>query len=84
MGFIIFFRILFIVCMVFIIGYIFGGFAKNPTLSVISKTAAILAIVLFILTNVFLTRFAFSRMHGQHPDDRCWFHKDTTKIERTK
>lgn len=84
MGLIIFFRILFIICMVFVIGYIFGGFAKNPTLSVISKIATILAIVLFISTNIFLTRFAFSRMHGQDVNDRCWFHSDTTKIERSK
>jgi len=74
-------RILFIVCMVFIIGYIFGGFAKNPTLTIISKTAAIVAIVLFILTNVLLIRFAFR--HGRNAD-RCWFHQDETKIESTK
>jgi len=43
----IFFRILFIACMVFIIGYVFGPFARNRTLTVISRVAAILAIVLF-------------------------------------
>ncbi|QNL50976.1 hypothetical protein H8S90_05140 [Olivibacter sp. SDN3] len=84
MGFIIFFRILFVVCMVFVIGYIFGGFAKNRALSAISKTAAILAIVLFILTNIFLTRFAFSHMQRQDAGDRCWFHNEKNSIERTK
>ncbi|WP_345233812.1 hypothetical protein [Olivibacter ginsenosidimutans] len=84
MGLLIFFRILFAICMVFVIGYIFGGFAKSPTLSVISKIAAILAIVLFISTNIFLTRFAFSRMHGHGANDRCWFHPDTTKVEQSK
>lgn len=33
MGSIIIIRILFIVCMVFIIGYVFGGFSKNATLN---------------------------------------------------
>lgn len=63
MGFaiIMFIRILFGVCMVFIIGYIFGGFSKSPTLVSLTKVAAILAIVLFIAANGLLMRFAFSR-----------------------
>ncbi|NQX54266.1 hypothetical protein HQN86_11610 [Pedobacter panaciterrae] len=65
MGFaiIMFIRILFGVCMVFIIGYIFGGFSKNPTLVSLTKVAAILAIILFIAANGLLMRFAFSK-HG--------------------
>ncbi len=58
--FLILLRILFGVCMVFIIGYIFGGFSKRPALACLSKVAAILAIVLFISTNILLMRFAFS------------------------
>lgn len=77
-------RILFIVCMVFIIGYIFGGFSKNPTLSTISKTAAILAIVLFILANVFLIRFGFMHGHGKYAGERCGFRDQQDKIENTK
>jgi hypothetical protein len=49
--------------MVFIIGYIFGGFSKNPTLVSLTKVAAILAIILFIAANGLLMRFAFSK-HG--------------------
>ncbi len=43
----IFFRILFIACMVFIIGYVFGPFARNRTFRVITRVAAILAVVPF-------------------------------------
>ncbi|SMC94349.1 hypothetical protein [Pedobacter africanus] len=61
-GFIMTIRILFGVCMVFIIGYIFGGFAKNPALVSLTKVAAILAIVLFVSANVFFMRLVFR--HG--------------------
>jgi len=47
-------RILFATCMVFIIGYVFGGFAKNPTLRIFTKIAAVAVVVLFILANIFL------------------------------
>jgi uncharacterized membrane protein len=40
--------------MVFIIGYVFGGFSKNPALKVITRIAVILSILFFIGTNVFL------------------------------
>ncbi len=50
-------RILFIACMVFIIGYIFGGFSKRPALKLITRISAILLIVLFISTN-FIIRFS--------------------------
>lgn len=59
LAFIIIIRILFAVCMIFIIGYIFGGFSRNPVLATLSKVAAILAIVLFISANILLMRFAF-------------------------
>ena len=62
-GFIMAIRILFGVCMVFIIGYIFGSFAKNPTLASLTKVAAILAIVLFVAANIFFTRLIFR--HGE-------------------
>lgn len=41
-------RILFVACMVFIIGYVFGNFSKNSTLAILSKVAVVAAIVLFI------------------------------------
>ena len=54
-------RLLFIASMVFIIGYVFGSFSKNKTLTAITKVASILAIVLFISANVF-----FARAGGWH------------------
>ncbi|WP_298735154.1 hypothetical protein [uncultured Chitinophaga sp.] len=62
----IFFRILFIACMVFIIGYVFGPFARNRTLTVISRVAAILAIVLFLSANMLFFRFGGWRT-AHHP-----------------
>jgi hypothetical protein len=64
-------RILFAACMVFIIGYVFGGFSRNATLSTLTKIASILAIVLFIATNVFMVHGMWRhRMEqGQHA---CW------------
>lgn len=70
-AFIIFLRILFAACMVFVIGYIFGGFSKRPVLAGITKVAAILAIVLFIGTNLMLNRFAFAQRHGGPGNWRC-------------
>jgi hypothetical protein len=64
LAFIIIIRILFATCMVFIIGFIFGGFSKKPALVTMTKVAAILVIALFIAVNVFLMRFAFGRDHG--------------------
>ncbi|RPD39371.1 hypothetical protein [Chitinophaga barathri] len=70
-AFIIFLRILFAACMVFIIGYIFGGFSKRPALAKITRVAAILSIVLFIGINVLLMRFAFGHHNGGPGGWRC-------------
>ena len=70
-AFIIIVRILFGVCMVFIIGYNFGGFSKKPGLAKGARVAAILSIVLFILVNIMLMRFAFNRANGQHAWPHC-------------
>jgi len=70
-GFIMAIRILFGVCMVFIIGYIFGGFAKNPTLVTLTKVAAILAIILFIATNIFFMRLFFRHGDGKSTWQHC-------------
>jgi len=77
-------RILFIVCMVFIIGYVFGAFSKNRTLTVFTRVAVILAIVLFISANIFA--FRSNRGYGRHyaaREGRCWHdgprdHADST------
>jgi hypothetical protein len=65
--FIIILRILFVACMVFIIGYVFGGFSKRPSLAVITKVAAILLIVLFIASNAFLMRSGFRHFNNRGP-----------------
>ena len=86
-GFIILIRVLFVACMVFIIGYVFGNFSKSLVLRRITRVAAILAIVLFILSNVLTMRFAW----GIHPGgshcaglpDRGWcnhHYNDSTAI----
>lgn len=72
--FIIILRVLFAACMVFIIGYVFGGFSKKRSLTTLTKVAAILAIVLFIATNAMLTRLAFGRMEGRNH----WCHDEKT------
>lgn len=59
-------RILFITCMVFIIGYIFGGFSKKPALKLITRISAILLIVLFISTNFII------RSSSAHPYECPW------------
>ena len=64
-AFIIIIRILFAACMVFIIGFVFGSFSKRPVLRTITKIAAILAIVLFIMSNVFLMRFSHPGWNGR-------------------
>lgn len=68
--FIIILRFLFVACMVFIIGYVFGGFSKKPALRTITKVATILAIVLFIAANIALTRLAFHHFNGKWCHDR--------------
>ena len=70
-AFIILLRILFAACMVFIIGYVFGGFSKRPVLARITKVSAILAIVLFIGMNVAMMRFAFGHHNGRYGGWRC-------------
>ena len=70
-GFIIIIRILFVTCMVFIIGYIFGGFSKKPALATITKVAAILVIVLFIATNIVAMRNSFGHFRGKDHWARC-------------
>jgi hypothetical protein len=58
-------RILFVACMVFIIGYVFGNFSKSKSLTMLSRIAAVLAIVLFISSNILLFRFGGGCWHEQ-------------------
>lgn len=78
-GIIILIRVLFVASMIFIIGYIFGGFSKNPTLKTIARIASILVIILFITSNIFLTRFG-GWHHGYYQGrNECRYdHADST------
>jgi hypothetical protein len=73
-------RILFAACMVFIIGYVFGGFSKNRSLKTITKIAAILVIVLFVAVNGLFMRsyFGHGRFRGMHYWNRC----DSTQVQQ--
>jgi len=73
-------RIVFAACMVFIIGYVFGGFSRNATLTTITKVAAILAIVVFIATNAFMVRGFFRNRQGAHA---CWNYQHTDSTQKT-
>ncbi|MBL7696534.1 MAG: hypothetical protein JNK79_00175 [Chitinophagaceae bacterium] len=63
--FLILIRILFVACMVFILGYVFGNFSRSKSLTTITRIASVVAIVLFIAANALLFRFAGWR-HGEH------------------
>lgn len=56
-------RVLFIACMVFILGYVFGNFSKSKSLTTITRIASIVAVVLFISANALMFRFGGWR-HG--------------------
>jgi hypothetical protein len=64
-------RILFIACMVFILGYVFGNFSKSRTLTRITKVASILAIALFIVGNIFLLRSGGWRHENHNLRNNC-------------
>ena len=75
-------RLLFAACMVFIIGYVFGSFSKNPVLTSITKVAAILAIVLFISANILSFRTGGWRQGAANGKYQCGYHqKDTVVIQ---
>ncbi|MBC9796397.1 hypothetical protein [Sinomicrobium weinanense] len=75
-GFIIFTRLLFIACMVFVIGHEFGSFSKNRVLRRITRVAAILAVVLFFFSTGFAMRGTPWRGHCFDPQGRHY--KDST------
>ena len=69
-------RILFVACMVFIIGHVFGNFSKKPALRTITKVASVIVVLLFISMNVILFRSG----HWHHNDHSHWdnYQKDST------
>jgi len=83
-GIIILTRILFAACMVFIIGYVFGNFSRNPALTSVTKFAAILAILLFISANIFLFRFG-GWHHGNYGGRNvcAWHQQDSVQSKQS-
>lgn len=73
-------RVLLLASLVFIIGYVFGNFSRNRTLTRITKVASILLVVLFIGMNIAFARFA-ARQGFRHPAaNECQYHQpDSTK-----
>jgi len=69
--FIIIVRLLFAASMVFIIGYVFGGFSKKRSLTRLTKVAAILLIVLFVAANLFFMRQLIHRHKDGHFGGTC-------------
>lgn len=75
-GIIFLIRTLFVACMVFIIGYVFGNFSKKPALATITKVASVPAITLFIAANILSFHFAPWRYNGRN--NCSYYQKDTT------
>ncbi|MBZ4190849.1 hypothetical protein [Niabella beijingensis] len=71
-------RLLLIACFVLVIGYIFGSFATNKTLSTLARVAAILLLVGFIASNIFFFRFRNGNagFHNRH----CWQQHQTDSV----
>ncbi len=78
-------RILFIASMVFIIGYVFGGFSRHPALVTITRIAAILIVVLFILSNVLFFRFGGWHRGYYHGRNECgYYQKDSVRKDSVR
>jgi uncharacterized membrane protein len=75
-------RVLFVASMVFIIGYVFGGFSKKPALAAITKVAVILSIVLFIASNILAFRFGGWRHRNGGKYECSWQQKDSVAVHR--
>lgn len=75
-------RVLFIASMVFIIGYVFGGFSKKPALVTLTKVAVIVSIVLFIATTALSFRFGGWRRHNNGKYECGWHQQDSVDVQR--
>lgn len=63
-------RLLFIGVIIMIMGYVFGRFSQNKTLTTLTKIAAVLLIVLFAGSNMFFfgsRARARANWNGNHP-----------------
>ncbi|AXY73334.1 hypothetical protein D3H65_04775 [Paraflavitalea soli] len=81
---VIFMRVLFVASMVFIIGYVFGGFSKRPALASITRVAVVLSIVLFIAFNVLAFRVGAWRHRGGHQQACGWYQQDSVGVQSQK
>lgn len=59
-------RVLLVASLVFVLGYVFGNFSRNRTLTRITKVASVLLVILFIGMNIAFGRF-MARHGGKHP-----------------
>ena len=77
-GLLIFARILFVACMVFIIGYIYGPFSQRRGLTIAARVAAVAIIFAFIMVNIFAFRAAShgGPSHGGPWQQGRWSHCD--------
>ena len=76
-------RVLFIACMIFIIGAVFGNFSQRRTLAIFSKIAAILVIVLFFVTTGLGMRFGGWRGYRDHSGTYHYEHCDRLPADST-
>lgn len=81
-AFLILLRVLFVACMVFVIGYVFGPFSGKPVLRTITRVAAVLVIVLFVATNIFAFRVAHRHAWHRGPWQTCEHHADSLNYSR--
>ena len=74
------FRLLLIASLVFILGYIFGGFSRSVRLTRITKVAAIVLVVTFVWANLAFFRFGGWRYGNFNCNDRLEHrvHTDST------
>lgn len=75
-------RVLFVTSMVFIIGYVFGGFSRRPVLATITKVAVIVSIVMFIATTALSFRFGAWRQQYNGKYECGWHQPDSTTIQK--
>jgi len=74
-------RVLFAACMVFIIGYVFGGFSKRPVLTRFARISSILVIVLFISTGIFFFRGGWHN-NGYNNHGWCGHYQQDSTIHK--
>lgn len=71
-------RVLFVASMVFIIGYVFGGFRQRPAITTITRIASILVVVLFIGMSIFAGRAAARNGYWHRAGNSCHYqHADS-------